>query len=104
MRFVPVIVSSLLLAAHFFRAGNAGAAVLVLAMPLLLLTRARWASVAVQVFLGLAALEWVRTAVIIGQERALEGAPSARMYAILGAVALFTALSAIPLRPLQRAK
>ena len=103
MKFVPVVLSALLLAAHFFRSGNTGAVVLALAVPLLLTTRERWSVRAVQLFLVLAAAEWVRTALAIARERSVMGAPSTRMFIILGAVALFSAASAIPLRPLQRA-
>jgi hypothetical protein len=103
MKFITLILSSLLLAAHFFRSGSIGVVVLVVCVPLLLLTRTRWATIAVQVFLALAAVEWIRTALNIARQRAALGAPATRMFVILGAVALFTALSAIPLRPLQRA-
>ena len=104
MKFVPVVLSALLLAAHFFRSGNFGLVALVLVTPLLLTTGARWSVRAVQLFLLLAAAEWVRTAMDIARERAAMGAPSTRMFVILGAVALFSAASALPLRPFQRAE
>ena len=99
MRYIPLVLSSLVLAAHFFRAGNYGFVAFCLVAPLLLLTRERWAVWAVQALLVVGAAEWVRTALAIARERAALGAPSARMFVILGAVALFTLLSAVPLRP-----
>ena len=98
MRYFPLALSSLVLAAHFFRAGNYGFVAFVLVAPLLLLTRTRWSVVAVQVMLAFAAAEWVRTALAIARERAALGAPATRMFVILGGVALFTLLSALPLR------
>ena len=98
MKFVPIALSALLLAAHFFRSGNLGVVVLVLTVPLLLATRTRWASIVVQLCLVVAALEWLRTALLLARERQAVGAPFVRMLVILGAVALFTAASALPLR------
>jgi len=99
MRYVPLALSSLVLAAHFFRAGNFGFVAFVLLAPFLLLTKSRWTVLAVQAMLAFAAAEWVRTALTIARERAAVGAPSTRMFVILGSVALFTLLSALPLRP-----
>lgn len=98
LRHVPLVLSALLLAAHFYRSGRVGVVALVLAVPLLLITRERWATIAVRLFLALAAIEWLRTAFVIAQERQALGAPFARMLVILGTVALFTAASALPLR------
>ena len=98
MRYLPLALSSLVLAAHFFRAGNYGFVALVLIAPFLLLTKTRWAVIAVQGMLALAAAEWIRTALAIARERAALGAASTRMFVILGGVALFTLLSALPLR------
>jgi len=85
------------MAAHFLRGGNVTMVVLILCAPLLLLVRRRWSVIALKAALGLAAIEWIRIAVGIANERAASGAPSTRMFVILGAVALFTALSALPL-------
>ena len=103
LRLTPLIFSALLIAAHFFREGNYGFVVFALVVPLMLAARARWAVVAVQLLLGLAAVEWIRTAFAIAHERAAFGAPTTRMFAILGSVALFTALSALPLRKIAEA-
>ena len=98
MRFIPLALSSLLIAAHFLRSGDFIVAILCLAVPLLLLLRKPAITIAVQVMLVIAATEWLRTAFAIAHERAAIGAPTARMFAILGSVALFTLLSAAPLK------
>ena len=98
VKFVPLAVSSLLIAAHFLRTGNIVVTIGCLAAPLLLLIRKPVVRIAIQVMLVIAAVEWLRTAFTIAQERAASGAPATRMFVILGSVALFTLLSAIPLR------
>jgi uncharacterized membrane protein HdeD (DUF308 family) len=55
-----------------------------------------WAARTVQVFLFLGGLEWIRTTVVIASERSEAGEPWVRMAVILGAVAVFTAVSALP--------
>src|SRR5437763_11280049 len=98
VKFIPLAVSSLLIAAHFLRTGNILVTIICLAAPLLLLIRKPAVRMGVQIMLVIAAVEWVRTAFMIAQERAADGAPVTRMFVILGSVALFTLLSAIPLR------
>lgn len=98
IRLIPLVLSALLLGAHFFRSGNTIVAFAVAATPLLLLVRRPWAVTTLQVALFVGAAEWVRTALEIASMRAMMGAPSTRMFVILGSVALFTALSAWPLR------
>jgi hypothetical protein len=88
---IPTVLSFLVLAAHFYRAGNsilAGACVI--APFVLLIFRREWAVRVVQAMLLLGALEWVATLVRLIDERAREGRPWMRMAAILGAVALFS--------------
>ena len=101
MRIVPLVLSALVLAAHFYRSGNLVLAGAVAASPLLLLVRKNWVVAAIQVALFVAAAEWVRTALAIASERAVLGQPSTRMFLILGSVAVLTALSAIPLNRLR---
>ena len=81
----------LVLAAHFFRAGNLPLfAVALLFLPLLFV-RKRWAAWAVQAALLAGTVEWVRTlGVFAGQRRAM-GLPYTRLALILGGVALATA-------------
>jgi len=95
IRLTPVLLSALLLAAHFSRADNLLVVVFSLMAPLLLLVRKPWVARAFQVVLLLGALEWVRTLVAIAAARQALGAPWLRMALILGAVALLTASSAL---------
>jgi len=90
-----VLISFLLIAAHFYRAGYMPVVVLLLCAPLLLLLRKPWVPGLVQVLLLLAAAEWLRTLVAIAQLRMHTGEPWLRMAVILGAVALFTAASGL---------
>jgi hypothetical protein len=98
LRLLPVVISFLLIAAHFYRAGLAVSAYLLLSLLLLLAIRNVWVPRVLQLFLLLAALEWVRTLFNIAQMRIDMGAPWVRMAVILGAVALFTALSGLVFR------
>jgi hypothetical protein len=102
MRIVPLLLSSVVLAAHFYRSGLILLTVLALCAPALLLFRRFWAVATLQIALFVAAAEWVRTAVAISSARTAFGAPTARLWLILGGVALFTALSAIPLTRLSQ--
>lgn len=99
LRLLPVLLSALLIAAHFLRLGAPGTVLLCLAFPALLLLPQTWAPRLVQGILLLASLEWIRTLIAnLGQRQAL-GEPWLRMAIILGAVAAFTAASALAVRP-----
>jgi len=102
--FLPVILSALLLAAHFLRGGHLLPVAACLAVGLLLAARRRWVARLVQAGLLLGALEWVRTLVAIVIARRLAGSPWARLALILGGVALLTAASALVFRsaPMRR--
>lgn len=102
MKYVPAAISTIILAAHFLRGGHFVLLALTLAAPLLLLVRRSWAVRSVQAGLIAGGLMWLITAVQIGEVRRAMGAPSARMFAILGAVAVFTVLSALPLQSVLR--
>jgi hypothetical protein len=97
-RLLPVIISFLLLGAHFYRAGAGIAAGLCAALPLLLFLRKPWVPRTFQVFLALGALEWLRTLFAFATIRIALEQPWIRLAVILGAVALFTALSALVFR------
>lgn len=97
LRVTPLVISALLLGAHAFRAGNLPLAIVLAGSPLLLLARRAWITMALQAGLFVGAAEWVRTALQIAVVREMMGQPATRMLVILGAVALFTALSAVPL-------
>ena len=98
LRALPVVLASVVLAAHFFRSRSLPLVVLSLVLPLLLLVRERWSARAVQAGLVLGALEWVRTLVTFAGQRMEAGRPWGRLAVILGAVAALTALSALAVR------
>lgn len=98
LRLLPVLISFLLIAAHFYRAGLAVSALLLLSLLLLLFVRNAWVPRVIQLFLVLAAVEWVRTLFNIAQARIDMDLPWLRMAAILGVVALFTAFSGLVFR------
>ena len=93
IRLVPVIVSLLLLGAHFYRAGHTVLTVSCIAMPLLLFLRQPWIPRLFQAILVLGALEWLRTLYVFASMRIAFEHPWTRLAVILGAVAVFTALS-----------
>ena len=98
IRFLPILLSSLLIAAHFLRVGAMGTVVLSLAFPALLFLRRPWAPRAVQGILLLASLEWVRALFANVAQRQAQGEPWLRMAVILGVVATLTAASALVVR------
>jgi hypothetical protein len=98
IRLLPVILSLLLLAAHFYRAGQVVVTALCLALPLLLLLRKSWVPRLFQVLLVLGALEWLRALYGFAAMRIAFGEPWTRLALILGAVALFTGLSGLVFR------
>lgn len=93
--YTPVVLSLIVLGAHFMRYGNTilvGAAVVLIA---LLFVRKPWVARLLQVVLVLGALEWVHTLYGLVQMRTALGEPYGRMLIILGSVAAITALSAL---------
>ena len=98
LRLVPVFISFLLLGAHFLRAGNTALVVILLAFLFLLFMKKYWVPWVIQLILLLGSLEWIRTLVSVAQFRIGADMPWTRMAVILGAVALFTALSCLVFR------
>jgi ferredoxin len=94
MRYVPLFLSCLLLAAHHSRAGEAGLVGLWLTLPLALLLRRRWADLALQTVLAAGAVEWMLTLRTLAGVYERMGRPAGWMVLILGVVALFTLVSA----------
>ncbi len=97
-RLIPVILSAVLLAAHYSRAGALTLALLYLACPLLLLVRRPWSARLVQFALVLGGMEWLSTTWAIARQRAELGEPWLRLVLILGTVTLFTWASALVFR------
>ena len=98
LRLFPVALALLVLGAHFLRAGNLAAVAAALFAALLLFVRRPWAARALQVGLGLGALEWLRTLALLAGERRAAGVPYLRMTLILAGVAFATALSLLAFR------
>ncbi len=91
----PIVLSAMLLAAHFLRGGEAVFVALCLALPLLLAVRRPWAGWLISAALILGSLEWLLTLIDIAQLRMAMGAPWRPMAAILGTVTLLTGASAL---------
>ena len=98
LKLLPVILSFLLLAAHFYRAGVVPLSALCIALPLLLLLRQAWVPRLFQFLVVLGALEWLRALYGFVAMRIAFGEPWTRLALILGAVALFTGLSGLVFR------
>lgn len=89
-----IVLSCLLLAAHFSRAGWEVLAIASVALPLLLLPGRPAAARVVQVGLLLGGLEWLRTLVRIAARRIDGGEDWIRLAVILGAVTVVTFVAA----------
>ena len=93
--YVPVVLSLVVLGAHFMRYGNSIGVIGALLLIALLIVRRPWVARLMQVVLILGALEWVRTLYELVQVRAVYGQPFGRMMVILGVVAIVTFCSAL---------
>ena len=98
LQLVPVVLSLLVLGAHFLRGQNLVMFGLVAVLLVLLAVPRRWAARLVQVALVLGAVEWTLTLTRLASWRAQAGQPYLRMAAILAVVALLTGLSALLFR------
>ena len=98
VRLLPVLLSLVLLAAHFARNDIALLMYVSIALPVLLLVRRPWVPRLFQVLLVMGGLEWLRRLVELALERQAAGASWVRMAMILGAVALVTFASALVFR------
>ncbi len=78
LQLLPVVLSLLVLGAHFLRAGNLVLIAAALVLLALLAVRRPWAARVVQVALVLGALEWMRTLVQLASFRAQTGQPYLR--------------------------
>ena len=93
--YVPVVLSLVILGAHFLRYGNSTGVFGSLVLIGLLIVRRPWVARLIQIALILGALEWVRTLYEFAQIRAALGQPFTRMIIILGVVAALTFCSAL---------
>jgi hypothetical protein len=90
-----VVLSLLVLAAHFLRAGALPVVGALLLLVALLFVRRPWAARTIQIVLVLGALEWLRTLYLLAGVRIDSGEPFLRLVLILGAVALVTLIAAL---------
>lgn len=95
LQLLPVVLSLMVLGAHFLRAGNVALVALVCVALGLLGVRRPAAARLVQAALVLGAMEWFRTLVVLVAWRAESGQPVVRLIFILGSVAAFTGMSAL---------
>jgi hypothetical protein len=93
--YTPVVLSFVILAAHFMRYGNFFLLFVTLLLPVLLFVRKPWAARVIQAALLLGVFEWAHTLYELVQMRAAQGQPYGRMLAILGVVAAMTFCSAL---------
>ena len=93
--FVIVVLSLLLLGAHFMRYGNDAGVAFSVAPIALLSVRKPWAARVVQIILVLGAIEWATTLVGLVQMRMAQGLPATRLAIILGTVIVVTAAAAL---------
>jgi uncharacterized paraquat-inducible protein A len=91
---MPACLSLLAMAAHFLRRGNWAGVAVCLGLILVMAIPRAWAMWTVQIALLLAALLWVRTMVAIVDAREAMGMPWGKAVVILGAVVVFTLVSA----------
>lgn len=104
LRLMPVILSLLVLGAHFLRDGQALVVGACIGLILLLVWRNRWVPRVIQAVLLLGAIEWLWTLYVFATIRAAHGQPWTRLAVILCIVALFTAASALVFRNRQLRK
>lgn len=90
LRFIPILLAAILLAAHFLRSYNLLPMTLCLLAPFLLLVRRRWSLLTLQLATIPAALIWLLTLYGIIQQRTFEGRSWTASAIILGVVAAFT--------------
>jgi len=95
LRLLPVVLSFLLLGAHFYRAGLLAVTGLCVVFLFLLFLRKRWVPRVFQALLLMGALEWLRTLYFFAAMRIAWGEPWTRLAVILGTVAVLTALSGL---------
>jgi hypothetical protein len=92
--FAPIVVSLLVLGAHFLRYGQWWGVAAAVVLIGLLFVRQPWVARTIQLVLLAGAAEWGWTLFQLAQMRAAHDQPIVRLVAILGSVVLVTLLSA----------
>jgi len=95
LAFTPIVLSLVVLGAHFLRYGYYPGVFISLALIGLLFLRRPWVARFFQLVLILGGIEWLRTGYALVQMRAAHGEPFTRMILILAVVAAFTMCSAL---------
>lgn len=94
-RIVLIILSYILLGAHFLREGEMLLAAFCLVFPLLLLIKKKWSLLVVQIFIYGGVLVWIQTLLLLINERMTFDLPWIKMAIILGGVIIFTLTSGL---------
>ncbi len=95
VRIILLIIAWILLGAHFLRDWNLVVALACTLVPLLLFIKKRWGLILLQILTYAGVAVWLNTTYTIVQQRISIGAPWGRLVAILGGVALFTAVAGL---------
>lgn len=95
MYLIPLILSALLMAAHFSRVDNNWLSIFCLALPLLLLVKKLWVKRVYQFLLVIGGSIWIERTVALVQTRQEASESWMRLAVILSTVALFTMLSSL---------
>lgn len=93
--YLPIVLSLLLLGAHFARYGNTIVVVAIVALAGLLFVPRWWVARLMQFVFALGAFEWLWTMLVLIQARQAVGAPYLRLAIILGLVAAITVFAGI---------
>ena len=97
-KLIPVILSFLLLAAHFSRLDITFLVILSLLIPFLLFVKKAWAARIIQLVLIAGAVEWIRIMFVYIDIRKETEQDWTRLAVILSVVSLFTLLSVLIFR------
>lgn len=95
IRLLPVILSCLLMSAHFSRANLNAIVLLWLVLPFLLFVKRKWVARLFQLLMIIGSIIWLDTTYRLITMRQALGESWTRLAIILGVVALFTLLSAL---------
>jgi hypothetical protein len=94
-RLLPAVLALLLIAAHFYRDDLPFLVPVCIGLLALLFVRLAWVPAVVALALALGTGEWLRTLLVLANERIAAGQSYARLVVILVGVALFTLLAAL---------
>lgn len=95
LAYIPIVLSLVVLGAHFMRYGNLIGVFGSVTLIALLFVRRAWVARLLQVALVFGAVEWALTLYDLVQVRAAMGQPFTRMVIILGLVTAITFCSAL---------